>query len=71
MLFISKSSINKFYYVSRQMDETYDTSQINKELLDDFADYLHIDRKLTINTVKGIIQRIKFFLKKLKLMDGK
>lgn len=59
-----KAALINFIMFQDKWNENYDTSQINKELLDDFADYLHIDRKLTINTVKGIIQRIKFFLKK-------
>lgn len=59
-----KAALLNFIRFQDKYDETYNTDEIGKELLDDYADFLHIDRKLKVNTIKGIIQRMKYYLKK-------
>lgn len=44
--------------------ESFGTDQIGKELLDEFTDFMNIEEGLKIGTVKGLIQRIKYLLKK-------
>lgn len=62
-----KSALMNFIRFQDEYKESYNTDEIGKELLDDFARYLHVNRKLKINTVKGLIQRMKYFLKKAQM----
>ena len=45
----------------------FQTNEINKEQLIMFARYLEKDKKLALGTIKGIITRMKYFLKKAYL----
>lgn len=55
-------SIKHFINFQEQCNEVYNTDEIGKEVLDDFADFMHIGEKLKIGTVKGLIQRMKYLL---------
>lgn len=58
------SALMNFTRFQESKRREYNTDEVGKELLDEFADYLHKGRHLKINTVKGLIQRMKYFLKK-------
>lgn len=46
------------------VEQKFNTNDIGTELLNEFAEYLQVEKELKITTVKGLIQRMKYFLKK-------
>lgn len=59
-----RSALLNFIKYQGKYEKSYNTNEIGKETLDDFADFLHVEKGLKQTTVKGIIQRMKYFLKK-------
>lgn len=57
-------SIKHFMRFQGSCNEVYNTDEMGKELLDEFADFMHVEEGLKIGTVKGLVQRIKYLLKK-------
>lgn len=57
-------AVKHFVRFQGSCNEIYGTDEMGKELLDEFADFMHVDEKLKIGTVKGLMHRIKYLLKK-------
>jgi integrase len=61
------NTISHFENFQEYMDQNFQSHQINKELLDMFTTYLRTEKDLRLGTIKGILTRIKYMLKKCNL----
>ena len=50
-----------------KLNTRFQSNEINKEQIMMFARYLEVDKKLALGTIKGIVTRLKYFLKKAYL----
>ena len=62
-----QNTVLHFIAYQEKFDIRLQTNEINKERLMMFARYLETDKKLALGTIKGIVTRIKYFLKKARL----
>ena len=61
------NTIDHFANFQGYMDLTYHSNEINKEVLDMFTTYLKTEKDFRLGTIKGILTRIKYMLKKCNL----
>jgi integrase len=61
------NTINHFSNFQGYMDLIYHSNEINKEVLDMFTTYLKTEKNFRLGTIKGILIRIKYMLKKCNL----
>ena len=62
-----QNTADHFLAYQNKLDIRLQTNEINKEQLLMFVRYLESDKKLAMGTIKGILTRIKYFLKKAYL----
>ena len=61
------NTIKHFNDFQESMNEVYQINQINNEILNMFISYLKTEKDLQIGTIKGILIRIKYLLKKCNM----
>ena len=62
-----QNTATHFLDYQNKLNIRFQTNEINKEQLLLFVRYLEVDKKLSMGTIKGILIRIKYFLKKAYL----
>lgn len=67
MSHLYRNLLTHFQNYQHVIGRTFTTSQIGREELDDFIQYLHIDKGLKLSTIKSMITRFKYLLKKAYL----
>lgn len=59
-----RSILEHFDDYQKYVEEDYNTKEIGREELNDFAKYLHVEKELKTSTVKSIITKMKYILNK-------
>lgn len=63
MFHIYRNLLTHFENYQQTIGRAFTTNQIGREELDDFIQYLHIDKGLKLSTIKSMITRFKYLLK--------
>lgn len=62
-----KNMLEHFLNYQDHVGHSFTTKEIGKEEIDDFVEYLHIEKELKISTIKGMIVKLKYLLEKAYL----